>query len=200
MKTEADLVQPTSSGPALVKSDAQVFLESLRAENEELQRRKTDAEKDRELFRELYNKASLHASSVTKENNELQERVSIAEGQVRDGLAMIRQTYEVQVKALKDEVARLQGLNAILNARDLKMQGDDIRRRAGEEADLKVENQRLRAQFAEMRLDYHRMERLLEQVGTHELGGQEPALQNAAGQLPVPASTQITIAKKSTEG
>ena len=51
-------------------------LAQLRATNEELQRRRLEAEKDRDLFRELYGKASAHASSVSAENNTLAERAA----------------------------------------------------------------------------------------------------------------------------
>ena len=201
MKAEADTDQPPSTSvpfPAL--TDWQITLEQLRAANEELQRRKADAEKDRDLFRDFYSKASAHATEVTKENNELLERVTIADGQVKDGLAMIRQTYEVRVKALEDEVARLQGLNAVLTARDAKMQGDDIRRRAAEEVDLRQENQRMRAQMAQLRMDYRKLERLVEQFGTRELEEleeQEPALQSRVEQAgvqprpPIPIGTAV---------
>lgn len=186
MKTDADLPPLHPNHPptsALTPSDTslELALIQLRGSNAELQRRKDDAEKDRELFRDLYSKASAHASEVTKENNALSERVSVAEGQVRDGLAMARSTYTAHVSALEDELVRVRGLNAVLTARDIKMQGDDVRRRAGEEADLRAENQRLRAQLAELRLDYHRMERLVEQLGTRELEEveeQEPKVQS----------------------
>ena len=179
-------------------SSLEAVVSNLRSANEELQRRRADAEKDRELFRDLYNKASLHASEVSKENNELLERVSIAETQVREGLTMIRQTYDVRVRTLEEEVERLRGLHAVLAVRDAKMQGDDIRRRAAEEGDLRVENQRLRAELAQLRLDYHRMERVVEQLGVQEMEEfeeEEPALHETvttAAATQIPPETQVT--------
>ncbi|KAF7794623.1 hypothetical protein EIP86_005759 [Pleurotus ostreatoroseus] len=190
-----------SSKPTVIqstpKTPPELELAQLRASNAELQRCKADAEKDRELFRDLYNKASAHASEVTKENNTLSERVSLAEGQVKDGLAMVRSTYTARVRALEDELIRVRGLNEVLTARDVKMQGDDIRRRAGEEADLRTENQRLRAQLAELRLDYHRMERLVEQLGTRELEeveAEEPKVQSVVQAVPTSISPPVVIA------
>ena len=148
-------------------------------------------------FRDLYNKASAHASEVTKENNSLSERVSIAEGQVKDGLAMVRSTYTAHVRALEDELVRVRGLNEVLTARDVKMQGDELRKRAGEEADLRTENQRLRAQLAELRLDYHRMERLVEQLGTRELEeveAEEPKVQSVVQAVPSSMSPPVVAA------
>ena len=144
-------------------------MKQLRTTNEDLQRRKADAERDRELFRDLYNKASAHASDVTKENGELLDRATLAEGQVREGLVMIRETYETRVRKLEAEIKRLAGLNAIITARDAKMQGDDIRRRAAEEQGLREDNKRLRAELAQLRMDYTKMERVLEQLGEQEL-------------------------------
>ncbi len=202
MKTDANLPPPNPNHPStstLTHSDTslELALTQLRATNAELQRRKDDAEKDRELFRDLYGKASAHASEVTKENNVLSGRVSVAEGQVRDGLAMVRATYTARVSALEDELARVRGLNAVLTARDAKMEGDDVRRRAGEEADLRTENQRLRAQLAELRLDYHRMERLVEQLGTRELEEvevEEPKIQSVVQTVPSSISPAVVTA------
>ncbi|KAI0697804.1 hypothetical protein BC835DRAFT_1232553, partial [Cytidiella melzeri] len=136
----------------------------LRAANEQLQRRKEDAERDSELFRDLYNKASSHASQVSRENEELLERVTIAEGQARDGVSMVKRMSEERVAKLQGELAQLRGLNAVLTAKDVKSNGDHLRRRAAEQVELQVENQRLRSELAELRIDYDRMEGLLEQL------------------------------------
>jgi ABC-type Na+ efflux pump permease subunit len=157
------------SMPTPVFQGHEITIAQLRTANEELQRRKADAEKDRELFRDLYNRASAHASDVSKENAELLERTTLAESRVRDGLTMIRQTYEGRVLKLQDEVDRLTKLNAILTVKDLKTNADDVRRRAAEEVNLRADNQRLRAELAELRLDYDRMEMLLGQLGEEEL-------------------------------
>ncbi|KAI0742876.1 hypothetical protein C8Q80DRAFT_1273469 [Daedaleopsis nitida] len=116
-------------------------LAQLRATNEELQRRRADAEKDRDLFRDLYGKASAHASAVSAENNELAERAALAEGQARDGVAMLKATYDER--------------------RDARMD-DEIRRRAALEPELRVENEQLRGRLAALEEDYTRLEGLLE--------------------------------------
>ncbi|PSS37800.1 hypothetical protein PHLCEN_2v367 [Hermanssonia centrifuga] len=188
----------------LPKADWEIKLEQLRATNEELQWRKADAEKDRELFRDLYNKASSYATQVTKENDELHSRVSLAETQVRDGLAMIRATYDARIRKLEGSVARLEGLNALLTAKDLKTQGDAVRRRAAEETELRGDNQRLRAELAELRLDYGRMERLLEQLGEQELeelSEQEEEVKHRLEGLssPVPSIAVTRVDAKSVE-
>ena len=137
------------------------MLAQLRAENEDLRRRRTDAEKDRDLFRDLYSKASAHASEVTKENNELAERAALAEAQARDGVSMIKATFEERVRLLEQEVERWKGQVHVLTERDGRMD-DEIRRRAALEPELRAENARLKEQLDHLEEDYGRMERLLE--------------------------------------
>ncbi|CAL1698270.1 unnamed protein product [Somion occarium] len=146
-----------------IKPDSDLALDQLRAANEELQRRKVDAEKDRELFRELYGKASAHVSEVSKENNELHERVSLLEGKVKDGLQLIRGTYESRVRLLEEEVKKWKGMYEILMARDRKMQGDELRRRAAVEPELRAENVKLREELEILTEDYEKMEKELEE-------------------------------------
>lgn len=160
--------QPSSSTPQ-PKESWEITLEQLRRTNEELQRRKVDAEKDREFFRELYNKASSHVSEVAKENNSLNERVERLETQLREGLVMVRATYESQIKNLEDESEKWKGLYEILQARDRKTEGDEIRRKAACEAELRRENEKLREQLEYLREDYENMESAFEQLGEKEL-------------------------------
>lgn len=143
-----------------------------------MQKRRAEAEKDRDLFRDLYSKASLHASEVSKENNELTDRASLAETQARDGLAMIKATYEERIRLLEQEVERWKGQVHVLTERDKRMD-DELRRRAALEPELRTENIRLKEQLDSLEEDYRRMEGTLEgrsrqQVeGTRELPVEE---------------------------
>ena len=143
-----------------------------------MQKRRAETEKDRDLFRDLYSKASLHASEVSKENNELTERASLAETQARDGLAMIKATYEERIRLLEQEVERWKGQVHVLTERDKRMD-DELRRRAALEPELRTENIRLKEQLDSLEEDYRRMEGTLEgrsrqQVeGTRELPVEE---------------------------
>ncbi|KAI0339112.1 hypothetical protein BDW22DRAFT_1336687 [Trametopsis cervina] len=165
-----DHAQVAETETVVVKPDWEGTLDQLRATNEQLQKRKADAERDRDLFRDLYSKASTHASQVSKENEELIERTTIAEGQARDGIAMVKKMYEGRVALLESEIAQLRGLNAVLMAKDFKTNGDDLRRRAAEEREVRAQNQELWIQLSDLRMDYDRMEGLLEQLGEEELG------------------------------
>ncbi|KAK7688676.1 hypothetical protein QCA50_008214 [Cerrena zonata] len=153
----------------------------LQAANEELQRRKADAEKDRELFRELYGKASAHVGEVTKENNELLEQVTILEGKVNDGLVLIRGTYEERIRRLEEDVEKWKGMYGMLLERDKKMEGEDYRKRAALEPEIRAENLKLRDELDALSADYERMEKVLEQLGEQELnqlGEQEKVLKD----------------------
>ncbi|CCM05923.1 uncharacterized protein FIBRA_08161 [Fibroporia radiculosa] len=143
--------------------EVQNTLEQTQLVNEELQRRKADAEKDRDLFRDLYSKASAHASAVTNENNELQERVTLLEGQIRDGIGMLRGTYEERVQRLETEVGKWKGLCELLTARDRRT-NDEVRRRAALEPELREENKRMREELEKLSRDYLQMEDVLEQL------------------------------------
>ncbi|KAM5530329.1 hypothetical protein V8D89_016000, partial [Ganoderma adspersum] len=145
-------------------------LAQLRSINEGLQKRREEAEKDRDLFRDLYSKASLHASEVSKENNELTERASLAETQARDGLAMIKATYEERIRLLEQEVDRWKGQVHVLTERDKRMD-DELRRRAALEPELRTENIRLKEQLDSLEEDYGRMQGPLEGLSRQQVEG-----------------------------
>ncbi|PIL26028.1 hypothetical protein GSI_11782 [Ganoderma sinense ZZ0214-1] len=148
----------SSQGPT-TQEQWEKTLSQLRSINETLQKRRTEAEKDRDLFRDLYSKASLHASEVSKENNELAERATLAESQARDGLAMIKATYDERIRLLEQEVERWKGQVHVLTERDRRM-NDELRLRAALEPELRRENMRLREQLEILILeeDCRRME------------------------------------------
>lgn len=162
----------SNGSPIISKEQAewQMRLEQLRLTNEELQRRKADAEKDRDLFRDLYSRASAHASNVTRENNELLERVSIAEGQVRDGLAMIRGTYDQKVRRLEEEVEKWKGLCQLLTTKDQRT-GDELRRRAALEPELRQDLQLLAQRVHQLDAENSAMKDML--AASHEMVEEE---------------------------
>jgi alpha-D-ribose 1-methylphosphonate 5-triphosphate diphosphatase PhnM len=62
-----------------------------------LTRSKGLAEKDRDFFRDQYTQASGFVNATRAENVELEEKAKIAEGQARDGVALIKHMFEVIV-------------------------------------------------------------------------------------------------------
>lgn len=93
------------------------------------------AEKDRDFFREQYAQASGFVGAVRQENVELEQRVAIAEGQTKDGIYMIKATYDAQVKALQAEVVQANWRTDILRTQSLRTDSE-IRRKAGEHPGL----------------------------------------------------------------
>ncbi|OBZ79929.1 Exocyst complex component 1 [Grifola frondosa] len=114
------------------------------------QRKKTDAESDRDLFRSLYDKASDYAAGLTKENKDLEERATLAEGQKDAGLKMVKGMYEQRVKVLQAEAEKWKGMYKVLTDRDTRTD-DDLRRRAALEPQLQEDNTRLMAENAQLR-------------------------------------------------
>ena len=181
---------PPARSPATPEQWEQT-LAQLRATNEELQRRRAEAEKDRDLFRDLYSKASAHASEVTKENNELAERAALAEAQARDGVSMIKATFEERVRLLDQEVERWKGQVRVLTERDGRMD-DEIRRRAALEPELRAENARLREQLDHLEEDYGRMERLLEGMTKQQIDETIVLQQTATDSVLSPTGTEVS--------
>ncbi|KAJ8468385.1 hypothetical protein ONZ51_g9676 [Trametes cubensis] len=132
-------------------------------------------EGDRDLFKNLYSEASTHAARLGKENLALEERATLAEGQTRDGLAMIRGTFEAQVRKLREEVAKWQGLCKVLQTKDERT-NDELRRRAALEPGLRAENERLKQEAEIVREDMERMAQIIARMtGQQDALGEEDA-------------------------
>jgi DNA repair exonuclease SbcCD ATPase subunit len=98
---------------------------------------KASAEADRDFFREQYAQASGYVSSVRVENQQLEMRAAIAEKQATDGVGMIRNTFQERLRNLEGEIRKYKNLAALLTEKD-KRTGDELRRRAGEEPELRL--------------------------------------------------------------
>ncbi|KAI0651153.1 hypothetical protein C8Q79DRAFT_15322 [Trametes meyenii] len=186
MPEDAALASKTQSAPS---AEWELKLSQLRTANEELQRRKAEAEKDRDLFRDLYGKASAHASEVSKENNQLLERAELAEGQARDGLAMIKATYEERVRRTEQEAARWRAQYKLITERDSRVD-DELRKRAALEPELRAEVQRLREKLKSLEEDYKRVEGTLGGLTRDQV--EEAATIKATAQVPVASSESVT--------
>jgi len=191
-----NVTQSANSGSINTPEEWQTRVEQLRVANELLQRQKADAEKDRELFRDMYSKASAHAGEVIKENNALEERATVAEGQVREGVAMIRSTYEERVRRLGEEVKKWKGLYDMLVVKDQRSNGDELRRKAALEGELESENVKLKEELDLLREDYEKMEKVLEQLGEQELeqfGEQEEEMKQTIGNAQGPGAAAVLV-------
>ncbi|KAI0328156.1 hypothetical protein GY45DRAFT_1326691 [Cubamyces sp. BRFM 1775] len=147
----------------------------LESTTKEWEQRYKYLEGDRDLFKNLYSEASTHAARLGKENLALEERATLAEGQTRDGLTMIRGTFEAQVRKLREEVTKWQGLCKVLQAKDERT-NDELRRRAALEPDLRAENDRLKQEAEIIREDMERMAQIIARMtGQQDALGEEDA-------------------------
>ncbi|KAF8876922.1 hypothetical protein BD779DRAFT_1804118 [Infundibulicybe gibba] len=97
---------------------------------------RNSAEKDRDFFREQYGRASGFVTSVREENVELEERASLAETRARDGVAMVKATFEQRIKSLENDLKSWKQVSTFLMEKD-KRTDDEVRRRAAEEPELR---------------------------------------------------------------
>lgn len=115
-----------------------------------LQSQKEDAEKEREIFREYYGKASAHASEVATERNELERQLKLTMGQLKEGLPMLKGMYEERIRRLEAELEKWKTLCKVLTDKDERT-NDDVRRRAALALTLQEENTRLKEEWQELR-------------------------------------------------
>ncbi|THV00253.1 hypothetical protein K435DRAFT_751283 [Dendrothele bispora CBS 962.96] len=121
-------------------------LATANAAKESIEKDKAYVENDKEIFREQYAKASAFVSSVRDENVQLEQRAKIAETQAKEGVALIKATFERREKDLEAEVARWQTLAGFAIEKDMRT-NDDVRRRAAEEPELRRKNEELKAEL-----------------------------------------------------
>ncbi|KAI9069409.1 hypothetical protein FKP32DRAFT_1617237 [Trametes sanguinea] len=148
----------------LSKAEEESAALSARLEStiQDWERRYKDLESDRDLFKNLYSEASTHASRLAAENATLEERARVAEGQTKDGLALVRGTFEAQVRKLREEAEKWRAQCELLMAKD-RATDDEVRRRAALEQELRAENEeRLRVEN-ELRLQVGNEQRLREE-------------------------------------
>ncbi|KAF9466005.1 hypothetical protein BDZ94DRAFT_1252777 [Collybia nuda] len=121
----------------------------MSASVEALTREKASVQSDLEFFREQYARASGFVSSVRRENEELKERARIAEERATAGVAMVKATFEKRVDNLEGNTKNWSRIAMFMMEKDQRT-NDDIRRRAGEEPEL-------RARFVELEGRYESM-------------------------------------------
>jgi len=151
IKKLEDTLAPLSNQPSLdaialavlqmQRADEHALWDAERAElvaaRDESIRAKTSAETDRDFFRDQYAQASGYVSSIRSENVELEQRALVAEGKAKDGVGMIKAMFEGQIETLKGDLAKWKGIAELLQEKDRRT-GDEIRRKAAEEPELRA--------------------------------------------------------------
>ncbi|KAG2135258.1 hypothetical protein DEU56DRAFT_700611, partial [Suillus clintonianus] len=154
------------------------------------------AEKDRDFFRDQYAQASGFVNDTRAENAELEQKAKIAEGQARDGVALIKSMFENQIKALQEDVDRWRGVSALLQEKDRRT-NDLIRRRAAEQPELAERCRQLERQVASLHANLIELERVhqkssVERDQIQDLKESELRKQN---QMPDLQSVQLSYAE-----
>ncbi|KIY48474.1 hypothetical protein FISHEDRAFT_73670 [Fistulina hepatica ATCC 64428] len=94
--------------------------------------------------------ASDSAFESVKENNLLKERITIAETQAREGVSMIRATFEGRVAELQADKEHLTKVIDFLIAKDQAEDRVEFRKRAAEQPEYKARCEELEARVAEL--------------------------------------------------
>ncbi|TFY67122.1 hypothetical protein EVG20_g4056 [Dentipellis fragilis] len=120
---------------------------------------------DRDFFMAQYTTASTFATEMRTENDQLVARATLAESQVKNGIALVRATYDTRVKKLESEVSKRDAMVKLLQERALKTD-DNLRLHAAMAPELSRENELLRdeadvkrGQVKELKEDVAELER-----------------------------------------
>ncbi|RDX51079.1 hypothetical protein OH76DRAFT_1401850 [Lentinus brumalis] len=151
------------------ETDKATLSERLWTTTREWQARVRSAEEDRDLYKKLFDDASTNAQRLAQENKAFEERAVRAEGQVSEGLAMVRGTHAEQVQKLQKEVEKYKGLCRVLTAKDERT-NDDVRRRAALMPTLREENVRMSVDLHTARREIGRLKKLLEDMARAPVG------------------------------
>ncbi|CCM03115.1 uncharacterized protein FIBRA_05236 [Fibroporia radiculosa] len=125
-------------------------VDTLKTSVDKLRHAQESAEKERELFREFYRKASAHASEVGTEKAELERQHNVTTGQLKEGLPMLKSMYEDRLKKLQEELDKWKAQCKVLTDKDERT-NDDVRRKAALEAVLRDENESLKLELEQLR-------------------------------------------------
>ncbi|KIK63307.1 hypothetical protein GYMLUDRAFT_464152 [Collybiopsis luxurians FD-317 M1] len=120
----------------------------------------TSAEKDRDLFREQYVKASGYVSEVREENVQLLKRVEIAERQATEGVTLIKASFEERLRVSEEQSSSHLKITEFLMKKDAAT--DRVRKDAVEAPELRAKIIKLEKDLAEMREEAEQLESAFE--------------------------------------
>lgn len=126
--------------------------DGLLAEINLLKIARDDAEKNADIFRDLYNAASSFASELKSENVDLKSHLSLSEGQLKSGLPLIKSQYGVQLAKLKEELEQSQALVKLFSEKDRRTD-DEVRQRAAKVPDYLALIDELRSEKQELKTE-----------------------------------------------
>jgi len=100
---------------------------------------------------------------LQKQNDEFKKQATIAHGQANVGVQLVKETYQLRVKKLEEELEKTKRLCEFLRTKDERT-NDEIRRLAALYPELSDENTKLRQEVKELNDLRGRMTRVLEDV------------------------------------
>ena len=151
----AAIVDPEDSRTGASSEELEAALkekEALSAELALVKASQDDAVKDKEIFREMYAKASDYADDLRKEVADYKDRVQIAESQVQNSIGLIQRAARAKEEQLQFELNRVKGLLHLLATRDERTD-DEVRRKAAIEPELRGVIRELKEEISDVRDD-----------------------------------------------
>jgi len=102
---------------------------------------------DVELFKDQYRNASGFVIATREENRELEQRTATAEKQAKDGVALIRATFEARIKSLEEDLRSWRRMAEFVVEKDRRT-NDEIRMRAASEPEWRAKLKRAKDDLA----------------------------------------------------
>ncbi|KAF7369229.1 Chromo domain-containing protein [Mycena venus] len=182
LETQSVVASTSASASASTGNDSDL-LERLRVAEEALAAERAAqsggqaaAEQQREVFQEYYMRASQFAEETGAANKELEKRVKIAEEQTKDGVAMMRATFELREVALKSETRDWRNQANFLREQAIRTNDDELRKRAAQYPEVlakykelveqhEVAEERVECLEEDLRVKQDEIDRLEQQLG-----------------------------------
>ncbi|KAA1472757.1 hypothetical protein DENSPDRAFT_200957 [Dentipellis sp. KUC8613] len=150
VQTDTDTSPPDESQKLALELTLTAERAKWEAKRSEMQERITSLESatksaisDRDFFMAQYTTASSFATEMRAENERLVARATLAESQVKNGIALVRATFETRVKKLESEVSKRDAMMKLLQER-ARRTDDNLRLHAAMAPELSRENELLR--------------------------------------------------------
>ncbi|KAJ7234746.1 hypothetical protein B0H12DRAFT_153874 [Mycena haematopus] len=135
----AERLRATEELLAVERASIEAALQSkaaVEAERDSARREQAAAEQQRDEFQEIYLRASQFAEEKRAANVGLEKRVKIAEEQTKEGVALLRATFELREETLKSEARDWRNQAIFLREQAIRTNDDELRRKAGEHPEL----------------------------------------------------------------
>jgi len=142
-----------------LSTDKHALQTSLEAQHHQI----AFAEKNANVFREEYLRVSALVDELRRDKAVLEERVEVAEGQVREGVQAVKALFESRVERLEEEVVYHKCMTTFCVEQSRRTQDEEMRRRAAECVEVEGRCRVLEERVEGAREMMDRLERLVTQ-------------------------------------